>query len=421
MAHTATVRALHASAANAYDLTAIRSDFPILGREVYGKPLIYLDSGASAQKPHAVVEAMARFMESDYANVHRGLHYLSGAATDAFEAARETVRAHINARSAKEIVFTKSATEAINLVAASYGRQRMGEGDEVVVSVMEHHANIVPWHLLRAEKGVVLKVAPIDDDGNLLVDELERLIGPRTKLVAITHVSNVLGTVTPAKRIVEMAHARGVPVLFDGSQGAVHLPVDVQDLGADFYAFTGHKLYGPTGIGVLYGRQALLEEMPPYQGGGDMIRSVSFDEVVFAEPPGRFEAGTPPIVEAIGLAAAIDYVNGIGLERIAAHEHDLLRYATERLEAIQGLRIIGRANGKASIVSFLMDCAHAHDIATIIDRAGVAVRAGHHCAQPLMQRYDVAATTRASFGLYNSRAEIDVLADALQRVRELFS
>ena len=421
MGHTATVHALHASAANAYDLAAIRADFPILGREVYGKPLVYLDSGASAQKPRAVIDAMTRCMENDYANVHRGLHYLSGAATDAFEAARETVRAHINARSVKEIVFTKSATEAINLVAASYGRPRLGEGDEIVVSVMEHHANIVPWHLLRAEKGVVLKVAPIDDDGNLLLDDLERLIGPRTKLVAVTHVSNVLGTVTPIKRIVEMAHARGVPVLVDGSQGAVHLTVDVQDLGVDFYTFTGHKLYGPTGIGVLYGREALLEEMPPYQGGGDMIRSVSFDEVVYAEPPGRFEAGTPPIVEAIGLAAAIDYINEIGLERIAAHEHDLLRHATERLEAIPGLRIIGGAPDKASIVSFLMDCAHSHDIATVIDRAGIAVRAGHHCAQPLMQRFDVAATTRASFGLYNSRAEIDVLAEALLRVRELFT
>ena len=416
---TALARPLHASADNSYDVAAVREAFPILERTVYGQPLVYLDSGASAQKPKAVVGAMTNLFETSYANVHRGLHYLSGAATDAYEAARETVRTHINAGSADEIVFTKSATEAINLVASSYGR-RLEAGDEVVISAMEHHANIVPWHMLREERGVVLRIAPIDDDGNLLVDEFERLIGPKTRLVAITHVSNVLGTIVPAKRIVEIAHAQGVPVLFDGSQGVVHLKVDVRDIGADFYVFTGHKLYGPTGIGVLYGKREHLESMPPYQGGGEMIRTVSFEGVTYAGIPNRFEAGTPPIAEAVGLAAAIDFVTDLGLDRIAAHEHDLLRYATDRLTSIPGLTIVGRADPKASIVSFVMDCAHPHDIATIIDRSGIAVRAGHHCAQPLMQRYDLVATVRASFGLYNTRAEVDRLVEALQKVRELF-
>ncbi len=411
---------LHASGVNDYDVAAIRADFPILSREIYGKPLVYFDSASSAQKPRSVIDAVSHLYEHDYANVHRGLHFLSGAATDAYEAARETVRALINARSDREIVFTRNATEAINLVAASYGRAFLGEGDEVVISAMEHHANIVPWQLLRDDVGSVLTVAPIDDDGNFLFDEFEKLLGPRTKLVAITHASNALGSVTPIKRIIAAAHARDIPVLVDGSQGVVHMGVDVQDLDADFYVFTGHKLYGPSGIGVLYGKEDLLDRMPPYQGGGEMIRRVTYEKTEFAELPAKFEAGTPPIAQAIGLAAAIDYVTGLGLDRIAAHEADLLAYATERLSQVPGLTIIGRAEEKCSIVSFVMDFAHPHDVGTIIDRAGVAVRAGHHCAQPLMDRCGVTATTRASFGLYNTKAEIDMLVEALEGVRDLF-
>ena len=409
-----------------YDVEAVRSDFPVLWRKVHGRPgkpgksLIYLDSAASAQKPRRVVEALRRCYEYEYANVHRGLHFLSGLATDRYEAARETVRAFLNAGSAREVVFTKGATEAINLVAASFG-SFLQEGDEVVVSEMEHHANIVPWQLLRAARGVVLKVAPIDDRGELNMAAFEALLGPRTKLVAITHCSNVLGTVTPAKEIARLAHAHGAAVLFDGSQAAVHVPtIDVQDIDADFYTFTGHKLYGPTGIGVLYGKRAHLDRMPPYQGGGEMIRTVTFDEVTFNETPAKFEAGTPPIAQAVGLAAAIEYTQTLGRNAIAAHEHALLDYATARLSAIPGLRIYGEAADKASIVSFTMDCAHPHDIGTIIDTGGVAVRAGHHCAQPLMARFGLAATTRASFGLYNTKEEVDVLADALQSVREIF-
>ncbi len=411
---------LHSSGVNDYDVAAVRADFPILDRTVYGKPLVYLDNASSAQKPRAVIDTVRRVYENDYANVHRGLHYLSGAATDAYEAARETVRAFVNARSVKEIVFTRNATEAINLVAGSYGRAFLKEGDEVVISTMEHHANIVPWQLLRDEKGIVLKVVPIDDAGNFLFDAYERLLGPRTALVAVTHASNALGTVTPAKAIVRAAHDRGIPVLLDGSQGAVHCGVDVQDLGADFYVFTGHKLYGPTGVGVLYGREDLLDRMPPYQGGGEMIRTVTFEKTEFADLPAKFEAGTPPLVQAIGLGAAIDYITALGLDRIAAHEQELLGYATDRLSDLPGLTIVGRAEDKASIVSFTMDVAHPHDVGTVIDRAGVAVRAGHHCAQPLMQRYGVTATARASFGLYNTKAEIDILAEALLGVRELF-
>ncbi len=411
---------LHASGVNDYDIAAIRADFPILSREVYGRPLVYLDSASSAQKPRQVIDTVSHLYETDYANVHRGLHYLSGVATDAYEAAREKVRALINARSDKEIVFTRNATEAINLVAASYGRSFLGEGDEVVISAMEHHANIVPWQLLRDDVGSVLKVAPIDDDGNFLFDEFETLLGPKTKLVAITHASNALGSITPIKRIVAAAHARDIPVLVDGSQGVVHRGVDVQDLDADFYVFTGHKLYGPSGIGVLYGKEDLLDRMPPYQGGGEMIRRVTYEKTEFAELPAKFEAGTPPIAQAIGLGAAIDYVTGLGLDRIAAHEADLLAYATDRLSQVPGLTIIGNAEDKCSIVSFVLDVAHAHDVGTIIDRAGVAARAGHHCAQPLMDRFCVTATTRASFGLYNTKAEIDMLVEALDGVRELF-
>jgi len=411
---------LHSSGVNDYDVAAIRADFPILSRTVYGKPLVYLDSASSAQKPRQVIDAVSHLYEHDYSNVHRGLHFLSGASTDLYEAAREKVRALINARSEREIVFTRNATEAINLVAASYGRTFLGEGDEVLISAMEHHANIVPWQLLREEKGTVLKVAPIDDDGNLLFDEFEKLLGPKTKLVAITHASNALGSITPAKRIIAAAHARDIPVLIDGSQGVVHLGVDVQDLDADFYVFTGHKLYGPSGIGVLYGREELLDRMPPYQGGGEMIRRVTFEKTEFAELPAKFEAGTPPIAQAIGLGAAIDYVTGLGLDRIAAHEAELLSYATDRLSQVPGLTIIGRAEQKCSIVSFVLDVAHPHDVGTVIDRAGVAARAGHHCAQPLMDRFGVTATTRASFGLYNTKAEIDILVEALTGVRELF-
>ncbi len=415
------------SPAEGYDVAAVRADFPILSRTVHaqpgrpGRPLVFLDTGASAQKPRAVIDAVSRFYETRYANVHRGLHQLSAEATDAYEAARETVRRFLNAGSASEIVFSKNATESINLVARSYGGAFLSEGDEIILSAMEHHANIVPWQLLRAEKGIVLRIAPIDDDGNFLLDEYAKLFGPRTRLVAITHCSNVLGTVTPAAEIVRLAHDHGVPVLLDGSQAVVHGTVDVRALDVDFYAFTGHKLYGPSGIGVLYGKAALLERMPPFLGGGDMIRSVTFEKTLFAEPPARFEAGTPPIAQAVGLAAAIDYVTALGRDAIAAHEQALLDHATARLTAIPGLTIHGRAPGKAAILSFTMDCAHPHDVATILDSAGVAVRAGHHCAQPLMERLDVPATTRASLGLYNTTAEIDILAGALERVRELFA
>ena len=412
---------LHASGVNAYDVNAIRADFPILSRTVYGKPLVFLDSGASAQKPRQVIDRMKDLLEQDYANVHRGLHYLSGAATDAYEGARERVRQFINAASVEEVVFTKNATEGINLVASSYGRTVLGEGDEVIISAMEHHANIVPWQLLRDEKKIVLKIAPIDEDGNFLVDAFAELLGPRTKLVAVTHISNVLGTVVPVRQVIDLAHARGVPVLLDGSQAAVHMPVDMQALDVDFYAFTGHKLYGPSGIGVLYAKREHLDAMPPYQGGGDMIRSVSFEKTVFNDLPYKFEAGTPPIMEAVGLGAAIDYVQGIGHDLIGRHEAELLAYATERLGAVPGLTIHGQAQDKASIVSFTLDCAHPHDVATIVDRKGVAVRAGHHCAEPLMDRLGLPGTVRASFGLYNTKAEVDILADALMNVRALFA
>jgi cysteine desulfurase/selenocysteine lyase len=403
-----------------YDVESVRADFPILSQQVYGHPLVYLDSAASAQKPKLVLDAMRDLCEQDYSNVHRGVHYLSQRSTDLFEAARVKVADFINAPDPDTIVFTRNATESINLVAASYGRTFLGTGDEVIISHMEHHANIVPWQMLREEKGIVLRVVPIDDAGNLLLDEYEKLLGPKTKLVAITHVSNALGTITPAKEIARLAHAQGVPVLFDGSQAAVHSRVDVQDLDADFYVFTGHKLYGPTGIGVLYGKAELLNKMPPYQGGGEMISLVTFEETTYKDAPHRFEAGTPAIVEAVGLGAAIDYVNALGLDNIAAHEQDLLVYATERLSEVSGLRIFGTAEHKCSIVSFDMDCAHAHDVGTILDRAGVAVRAGHHCAQPLMQRYGVASTARASLALYNTREEVDALVDALAKVKEIF-
>ena len=404
----------------AYDIERIRADFPILGREVHGKPLVYLDNGASAQKPQSVVDAMREVYEDEYANVHRGLHYLSATLTDRYEGVRETVRRFINAEKTSEIVFTRNVSEAINLVAASYGRANLTEGDEVIISVLEHHSNIVPWQMLRDEKGVVLKVAPISDDGEFLLAEFEKLLGDRTKLVAIAHTSNVLGTILPAKEIVRLSHDAGAKVLFDGAQAAVHMPVDVRDLDCDFYGFTGHKLYGPTGIGVLYGKEAVLDAMPPYQGGGDMIAMVTMEKSTWAPLPHKFEAGTPAIVQAIGLGAAIDYVTDIGMAAIAEHEHDVLTYATQRLSAVDGLRIYGTAPSKAAIVSFTMESAHPHDISTVIDRAGVAIRAGHHCALPLIDRLGVPALARASFGLYNTRAEVDALAEALEAVQEIF-
>ena len=406
--------------AETYDVAAIRRDFPILAREVYGKPLVYLDNGASAQKPQAVIDAVAHAYTDEYANVHRGLHFLSNAATEAYEKARETVRRFVNAAHADEIVFTRNATEAINLVADAFGRDGIGAGDEIVLSIMEHHSNIVPWHYHRERKGAVLKWAPVADDGTFLIDEFEKLLTPRTKIVAITHMSNVLGTVVPLKEVIRIAHAHGVPVLVDGSQAAVHLPVDVQDLDADFYAFTGHKLYGPTGIGVLYGKRERLAALPPYMGGGEMIGDVSTERVTYADPPHRFEAGTPPIVQAIGLGVALDYVEAIGRARIAAHEAELAAYAHERLSRINSLTIYGSAKGKGAIVSFNMAGAHPHDISTIIDREGVAVRAGTHCAQPLLARYGVTATCRASFALYNTMDEVDRLAEALTKAHDFF-
>jgi cysteine desulfurase/selenocysteine lyase len=403
-----------------YDVEAIRRDFPILSREVYGKPLVYLDNAASAQKPRTVVDRMRQAMEEDYANVHRGLHYLSNASTQAFEDARESVRRFINAPSKDQIIFTRNATEAINLVAQSFGGMVLGEGDEIVLSIMEHHSNIVPWHFHRERRGAVIKWAPIDDDGNFLIEEFEKLLGPRTKMVAITQMSNALGTIVPIKDVIHIAHAKGIPVLVDGSQAAVHLPIDVQALDADFYAFTGHKTYGPSGIGVLYGKMEHLRRMPPYQGGGEMIGEVALDHITYAEPPHRFEAGTPAIVEAIGLGAALDYMKDIGLEAIAAHEADLRDYAMARLSAINSLRIFGRARQKGAIVSFNMEGAHAHDISTVIDRSGVAVRAGTHCTQPLLARFGVTATCRASFGLYNTRTEVDKLAEALISAQRIF-
>ena len=404
----------------AYDVARVRADFPILTQEVFGHPLVYLDSAASAQKPRQVIEAMDDAYQTHYSNVHRGVHRMSQLCTDAFEAGRETVARYINAGSSDEIVFTRNATEAINLVADCFGRAFLKAGDEVIISTLEHHSNIVPWQMLRTRFGIDLKIAPIDDDGNFLLDEFEALLGPKTRLVAMTHVSNAIGTIVPIKEVIARAHARDIPVLVDGSQSAQHMTVDVQDMDADFYAFTGHKVYGPTGIGVLYGKSERLNALPPYQGGGEMIASVTFEKSEFKAAPHRFEAGTPAIVEAIGLGAAIDYVEGLGRDNIAAHESGILAYATQRLGEVPGLTIIGRAREKASIVSFVMASAHAHDIGTIVDRAGVAVRTGHHCAQPLLQRLGLTATARASFGIYNTREEVDTLVEALGAVTEIF-
>ena len=404
-----------------YDVDRIRADFPILATEVYGKPLVYLDNAASAQKPQAVLDRLNEAYTTQYANVHRGLHYLANEATEAYELAREKVGRFLNAGRKEEIVFTRNATEAINLVAYTFGHERIKAGDEIVLSIMEHHSNIVPWHFLRERHGAVIKWAPVDDEGNFLLDEFEKLLGPRTKMVAVTHMSNMLGTEVPVKEVTRLAHARGIPVLVDGAQAAVHLDVDVQNIDCDFYACTGHKIYGPTGIGVLYGKYAHLDAMRPFNGGGEMIREVFEDRVIYGEPPHRFEAGTPPIVQAIGLGAAIDYVTAIGKSRIRAHEQNLVRYAQDRLREINSLRIIGTAKGKGPIVSFEMKGAHPHDVATVIDRSGVAVRAGTHCVMPLLARFGVTATCRASFAMYNTRAEVDVLAQALLKAQEFFT
>jgi cysteine desulfurase/selenocysteine lyase len=404
-----------------YDVARVRQDFPALAMQVYGKKLVYLDNAASAQKPSAVLERMTQAYTSEYANVHRGLHYLANAATEAYEGGRTKVAQFINAPRTEEVIFTRNATEAINLVASSWGAPNIGEGDEIVISIMEHHSNIVPWHFLRERQGAVIKWAPVDDEGNFLIDEFEKLLTARTKLVAITQMSNALGTIVPVKDVVRIAHARGIPVLVDGSQGAVHLPVDVQDLGCDFYVFTGHKVYGPTGIGVLWAKYDHLVAMRPYNGGGEMIREVSREIVTYGDPPHKFEAGTPAIVEAVGLGAAIDYVTSIGKERIAAHEHDLTTYAQERLREINSLRLIGTAKGKGPVISFELKGAHAHDVATVIDRQGIAVRAGTHCVMPLLERFNVTATCRASFGMYNTREEVDHLARALLKARDLFA
>lgn len=404
-----------------YDVARVRQDFPALAMQVYGKPLVYLDNAASAQKPSAVLDRMTQAYTSEYANVHRGLHYLANAATEAYEGGRTKIAQFINAPRTEEVIFTRNATEAINLVASSWGGPNIGEGDEIVISIMEHHSNIVPWHFLRERQGAVIKWAPVDDEGNFLIDEFEKLLTSKTKLVAITQMSNALGTVVPVKDVVRIAHARGIPVLVDGSQGAVHLPVDVQDIGCDFYVFTGHKVYGPTGIGVLWAKYDHLVAMRPYNGGGEMIREVSREIVTYGDPPHKFEAGTPPIVQGVGLGAAIDYVNSIGKERIAAHEHDLVTYAQEKLREINSLRLIGTARGKGPVISFELKGAHAHDVATVIDRQGIAVRAGTHCVMPLLERFNVTATCRASFGMYNTREEVDHLAQALLKARDLFA
>jgi cysteine desulfurase/selenocysteine lyase len=412
----------HPAVANgSYDVERIRDDFPILAAQIYGRPLIYLDNAASAQKPRTVLDRMYKGYTTEYANVHRGLHFLANAATEAYEGARDKVRGFLNAGRREEIIFTRNATEAINLVAASFGRERIQAGDEIVLSIMEHHSNIVPWHFLRERHGAVIRWAPVDDDGNFLIDEFEKLLGPRTKMVAITQMSNALGTIVPVKEVVKLAHARGIPVLVDGSQAAVHLDVDVADIDCDFYVFTGHKLYGPTGIGVLYGKHEHLTAMRPFNGGGEMIREVFEDRITYGDPPHKFEAGTPAIVQAIGLGAAIDYVGSVGKARIRAHEAGLLGYAQDRLREINSLRIIGTAKDKGAIISFEMKGAHPHDVATVIDRAGVAVRAGTHCTMPLLARFGVTATCRASFAMYNTEAEVDSLAKALIKAQDFFA
>jgi cysteine desulfurase/selenocysteine lyase len=404
-----------------FDVDRIRRDFPILSQSVRGKALVYLDNAATSQKPQVVVDAITRYYERGNANIHRGVHFLSEHATEEHEAARKAVQHFINAAGSEEIIFVRGTTEAINLVAQTYGRAHLGTGDEVLVSAMEHHSNIVPWQILCEQKGGRLRVIPINDQGELLFEDFEKLLGPRTKIVAVTHVSNALGTVNPIREIVKTAHAHNVPVLVDGAQAIQHMKVDVQDLDCDFYAFSSHKTYGPMGVGILYGKRALLDAMPPYQGGGDMIRSVTFEKTSYNQLPYKFEAGTPDVAGAIGLGTAINYVNGLGIKNIAAHEHQVLEYATEALGNTLGIRLIGTAKEKAGVVSFVMDGVHPHDIGTILDQEGIAVRTGHHCAQPIMQRFGIPATVRASFGLYNTLAEVDSLVAGIQKVREVFA
>jgi cysteine desulfurase / selenocysteine lyase len=402
-----------------FDVEKIRSDFPILREHVHGRRLVYLDNAATSQKPEAVIDAVANYYRHDNANIHRGVHLLSQRATEEFETARAAVRSFLNARESREIVFVRGATEAINLVAQTYGRQHVGAGDEVLITAMEHHSNIVPWQILCEEKGATLRVVPINDAGELRMDEFEKLLSPRTKIVAVAHLSNALGTVNPIQQIVRMAHARNIPVLVDGAQAAPHLAVDVQEMGCDFYVFSGHKIYGPTGIGVLYGKAVLLEAMPPYQGGGDMISSVTFEKTIYNKVPHKFEAGTPDIAGVIGLGAALAYVGSLGLSAIAAHEHALLTYATGRIGAIPGVRLVGTAKEKAGVLSFVLDGIHPHDVGTILDLEGIAVRTGHHCAQPVMDRFGIPATVRASFAAYNTNQEIDALAEGLEKVKEI--
>ncbi|MHB8874534.1 MAG: SufS family cysteine desulfurase [Myxococcaceae bacterium] len=408
-----------ATPGGALELERLRADFPILEQRVRGKPLVYLDSAATTQKPRQVIDAISRYYAEGNANIHRGVHQLSQLATDAFEAARGKVRRFVNARSTKEIIFTRGTTESINLVAQSFGRPRLAPGDEILLTALEHHSNIVPWQIVCEQTGAKLKVVPMTDDGELRMDELEKLLSPRTRLLAMVHVSNALGTVNPVARAIALAHAAFVPVLIDGAQAVAHLPVDVQALGCDFYAFSAHKLYGPTGVGVLYGRQELLEAMPPYQGGGDMIRSVTFEKTTYNELPYKFEAGTPHIAGVIGLGEAIDWVNAAGLARIAAYEHELLAYGTEALSGVPGLRLVGTAREKAGVLSFVLEGVHPHDVGTILDAEGIAVRTGHHCAQPVMERLGVPATTRASLAVYNTRSELDALVEGLAKVREV--
>ena len=404
-----------------WDVERIRKDFPVLSQMVHGNRLVYLDNAASSQVPQMVIERGSQYLKHEHSNIHRGVHYLSMRATNAYEGAREKVKRFINARDVKECIFVRGATEGINLVMHGYGRKFIGAGDEIIISAMEHHANIVPWQMLCEEKGAKLRVIPINDAGELLMDEYDALLNERTRFVAVTHVSNALGTINPVKEIIDRAHKYGVPVLIDGAQQAPHGLIDVQDLDCDFYAFSGHKMFAPTGSGVVYGKAALLEKMNPFQGGGDMIKSVTFEKTTYADLPNKLEAGTPAIASQIGLGAAIDYLNIIGREKAAAYEHELLRYATERLSAIEGVRIIGTAREKLSVLSFVIDDIHPHDIGTILDQEGIAIRAGHHCAQPVMQRFKVPATARASFAFYNTKQEVDVLAEAIEKVIEVFS
>ena len=404
-----------------WDVEKVRKDFPVLSQTVNGKPLRYLDNAASSQVPNLVIERGAEYLKKEHSNIHRGVHYLSQHATTAYEAAREKVRKFINAKEAKECIFVRGCTEGVNLVAYSYGRNFVGEGDEIIISYLEHHANIIPWQVLAEEKGAILRVIPMNERGELILEEYENMLNERTKIVAVSHVSNSLGTVVPVKEMIQTAHKFGVPVLIDGAQAVPHFPVDVQDLDADFYTFSGHKMFAPTSSGILYGKKELLEKMPPYQTGGGMIRTVSFEKTTYAPIPEKFEAGTPAIAAGIGLGAAIDYLNSIDFEAAALYEHELLEYATEKLSAIEGVKLIGTAKEKASVLSFTIENVHPHDIGTILDQSGIAIRAGHHCAQPVMQFFDVPATARASFAFYNTREEVDVLADAIQKVIDVFA